>query len=183
MKKCLIGFLICILLISSVILPVSGKVNDFQIALQNPQNSASEENSKLQGDTLYVGGDGPGNYSSIQDAIDDANNGYTILVFSGTYNEHITLDKQLFLRGIRKDGEELPVINGGDDYDTVVISSDGCTFEKFKVRNGPSGYLQIGITLLSDNNIVKNCTSFNTGTGLLMTSSFATALRPMVVKK
>ncbi|UCD13765.1 MAG: hypothetical protein JSW60_09460 [Thermoplasmatales archaeon] len=35
----------------------------------------------FDGKTLYVGGDGPGNYSKIQDAIDNASDGDTVSVF------------------------------------------------------------------------------------------------------
>ena len=34
----------------------------------------------FDGNTLYVGGSGPGNYSSIQDAIDNASDGDTVYV-------------------------------------------------------------------------------------------------------
>jgi len=43
--------------------------------------------------TLYVGGSGPGNYTKIQDAIDDANIFDTIFVYNGTYYEQITISK------------------------------------------------------------------------------------------
>ena len=49
--------------------------------------------STLRGNTLYVGGSGPGNYSQIQDAVDDANIGDTIFVFSGVYAADIIVDK------------------------------------------------------------------------------------------
>jgi len=35
------------------------------------------------GNTLYVGGSGPNNYTKIQDAIDNASNGDTVFVYSG----------------------------------------------------------------------------------------------------
>jgi hypothetical protein len=38
-----------------------------------------------KGNWLYVGGSGPGNYTKIQDAIDNASNGDTVFVFNGTY--------------------------------------------------------------------------------------------------
>ena len=35
----------------------------------------------IDGDTLYVGGDGPNNYTTIQSAIDDAVDGNTVFVY------------------------------------------------------------------------------------------------------
>mgnify|MGYP001636576991 CR=1 FL=1 len=45
----------------------------------------------VRGNTLYVGGAGPGNYTTIQDAIDDASDGDTIVVYPGIYYEHQVL--------------------------------------------------------------------------------------------
>ena len=50
-----------------------------------------------EGKTLYVGGSGPGNYTRIQDAVDDAQEGYTIIVFNGTYHENVMVDKEITL--------------------------------------------------------------------------------------
>ena len=37
------------------------------------------------GNWFYVGGSGPGNYTDIQDAIDNASDGDTVFVYNGTY--------------------------------------------------------------------------------------------------
>ena len=42
----------------------------------------------FDGNTLYVGGSGPGNYSSIQGAIDDTVDGDTVFVYSGVYDDY-----------------------------------------------------------------------------------------------
>ena len=52
------------------------------------------KNSSLpisNGKTLYVGGGDPGNYTRIQDAIDNASDGDTIYVYNGTFIEFITI--------------------------------------------------------------------------------------------
>jgi hypothetical protein len=60
------------------------------------QGIITDENNPLIsiGNTLYVGGDGLGNYSNIQDAIDNAMDGDTVFVYNGTYNqnENIKID-------------------------------------------------------------------------------------------
>ena len=86
MKKKIIGILVCTLLIVSTVLSASGTVMIEKSTMPTSYGRG----------TLYVGGSGPGNYSSIQAAIDDANNGDTVFVYNGTYNEWITVDKSLF---------------------------------------------------------------------------------------
>jgi len=43
------------------------------------------------GNTLYVGGSGPSNYSTIQYAVDNASYLDTIFVYSGTYYENVKI--------------------------------------------------------------------------------------------
>lgn len=63
---------------------------------------------------LYVGGDGPGNYSKIQDAIDNASNGDTVFVYNGIYYENLVVDKSINLQGENK---EYTIIDG-DNIET-----------------------------------------------------------------
>jgi len=58
-------------------------------------------------DTIYVDDDGTADYTKIQDAIDNASDGDTIIVFSGTYNESIKIDKSINLKGIEKDNTDI----------------------------------------------------------------------------
>jgi len=55
------------------------------------------------GNTLYVGGSGPGNYTKIQDAIDDSSNGDTVFVFHGIYYEKLLVSKSISLIGENKE--------------------------------------------------------------------------------
>jgi len=54
------------------------------------------------GNILYVGGSGPGNYTTIQSAIDNASSWDTIFVYNGTYQENIIINKCIVLKGENK---------------------------------------------------------------------------------
>ncbi|UCD13652.1 MAG: right-handed parallel beta-helix repeat-containing protein [Thermoplasmatales archaeon] len=53
----------------------------------------------FDGNTLYVGGSGEGNYTRIQYAIDNASDGDTVFVYNGTYVENVVVDKSINLKG------------------------------------------------------------------------------------
>ena len=88
----------------------------------------------LNGNILYVGGSGPGNFSTIQDAINHAYIGDTVFVYNGTYNEHLTIDIQINLIG---EDRETTIINGGYAYDTdiVYITSDQVLIQGFTIEH------------------------------------------------
>ena len=66
----------------------------------------------------------PAQYGTIQAAIDGATAGDTIIVSGGTYNENITVNKQLILTG-----SGWPVIDGtGQLNDTVRLQTDNVVF-------------------------------------------------------
>ncbi len=69
--------------------------------------------------TLYVGGAGPGNYTSIQAAIDNASSGDTIYVYNGTYYENIYINKSVNLVGENREGV---IINGSGVGDVIFIN-------------------------------------------------------------
>ncbi|RLF63839.1 MAG: hypothetical protein DRN31_01550, partial [Thermoplasmata archaeon] len=63
---------------------------------------SSENNSS---GILYVGGSGPGNYTSIQSALDNASSGDTVFVYddSSPYEECIVVDKSITIMGENRD--------------------------------------------------------------------------------
>ncbi len=115
-----------------------------------------------RGDTLYVGGTGPGNYSSIQVAIDDANNGDTVFVFddSSPYYENVVVDKSIRLIG---ENRETTVIDGGKTIDVVKIIEDDATLSDFTLCNSGSTINDAGIKISSSNNIISNCNICSNG--------------------
>jgi parallel beta-helix repeat protein len=105
----------------------------------------------LDGNTLYVGGTGAGNYTHIQDAIDDASAGDTVYVYddSSPYFENIVVDKSINLTGENRD---TTVIYGDWESDSVVyISADCVNISEFTIHYGNEEYF-CGIKLDSCNN-------------------------------
>jgi len=123
MKKRIIVTVIvfCFLMMSSIQMTASIFVKDTQIK------------PILDGNTLYVGGSGPGNYTFIQEAIDDAENGDTVYVYSGEYYEHLNISKTINLVGECK---ETTFIDDNEQHGTVVfITADDVTVTGFTIGN------------------------------------------------
>jgi parallel beta-helix repeat protein len=93
------------------------------------------------GDILYVGGSGPGNYTKIQDAIDDASDGDTVFVFSGTYNDHVDyycvyIDKSINLIGEDKYNT---IIDATGNLIGVKVFVGGVNVSGFTITSATSG--------------------------------------------
>jgi nitrous oxidase accessory protein len=68
--------------------------------------------------------------SSLQEQIDRAQPGDTLIVDGGVYYEHIVIDRPLMLEG--RNG---PVIDGEGEGDVVTITGDDVTLSRFVIRN------------------------------------------------
>ena len=109
--------------------------------------------------TLYVGGTGNNNYSSIQNAIDNASNGDSIYVYKGTYQENIVIYKSLTLTG---DDRRYTIINAIQRGDVVNINTNHVTLSGFTIENSVGQYAGISLTNnsryceISNNQIISN---------------------------
>jgi len=85
------------------------------------------------GTTLYVGGSGPGNYTRVQDAIDNASDGDTVFVFNGLYYENVIVDKSIRVLG---ESQTATIIDGKENNGSVVsITASGVTLSGFTLQN------------------------------------------------
>jgi parallel beta-helix repeat protein len=100
---------------------------------------------------IYVGGSGPGNYSKIQDAIDDAGDGDTVFVYNGTYYENIEVDKTISLIG---EDRYTTIIDGGKTGSVVNISKNNVTITNFTIKVSGNTIDDGGIRINSDNNLI-----------------------------
>ncbi len=102
------------------------------------------------GNTLYVGGSGPGNYTTIQEAIYDASSDDTVFVYNGIYYENLWITKKIYLIGQDRGNT---IIDGGGSGVVVNIQTGHVYVENFQIRNG-----ETGIKTPNSGNIISNCT-------------------------
>jgi parallel beta-helix repeat protein len=134
---------------------------------------------------LYVGGVGPGNYTKIQDAIDNASDEDTIFVYSGIYNENIVINKSIVLIG---QGRETTKILGANGTEIIRLQDcrvdlTGFTIQKFNKTNSACISIidcwdchiyennitlcEIGLLMgNTDSTIISNNTFFNCSIGM-----------------
>jgi len=120
---------------------------------------------------LYVGGSGPGNYTHIQDAIDNASDGDTVYVYNGNYYENVIVNKTIDLVG--QDRNDTIIDGGGENGNVINISADWVNLNNFTVQNSSTEWSNYGgVTLYITNHcIIENITSRNNDCGLLLISS------------
>ncbi len=120
---------------------------------------------------LYVGGDGPGNYTSIQDAVDNASDGDTVFVFddSSPYYENVVVDKSIKLIGENRDTTVIDAEGSGGDV--VYLSGGGATVSGFTIQNCQLITGAEGIDIQSNYNTVMNCRILNNTDGIALWSN------------
>ena len=120
--------------------------------------------------TRYVGGGGPGNYTTIQAAIDDAGPGDTVFVYNGTYLENLVVNRTLSLLG---EDRETTIVQGNGTGDVIHVSADWVNISGFTFRDGGSGVGDAGMDLdeAENCNISYNKVTWSGEYGILLTSS------------
>jgi parallel beta-helix repeat protein len=105
---------------------------------------------------LYVGGSGPGNYTTIQNAIDTASNGDTVFVFNGIYYENLRVNKSISLLG---ETQTSTIIDGQETNGHVVsIIAEAVTLCRFTIQNCGGVPNAAEIYVASDNNHISENT-------------------------
>jgi len=120
----------------------------------SPEKNATTVTFTVHG-WLYVGGSGPGNYTKIQDAINESVNGDTVFVYNGTYVENIVIDKEIALKG---EDNSHTIIDGDMKIDYVVrVMCNSVNISNFKIIHAGDG-IQIfsNNTSIFNNNLTEN---------------------------
>jgi parallel beta-helix repeat protein len=113
--------------------------------------------SRSEPETIIVDINGTGDYTSIQDAIDNANEGDTIEVWDGTYYENIYVNKSVSLLG---NGSVETVLEGNNRWPVIIVVANWVNISGFLVSASDlnsSSHDYYGIYLYN----VSNCTLQN----------------------
>ena len=109
------------------------------------------------GNAFYVGGTGIGNYTTVQDAINNSSNYDSIYVYNGIYYENLLINKSINLVGFDKNST---FINSNNSLYTILIRSSMVNITGFTIKNGKVGIYISGFNY-SFNNIIDNTITDN----------------------
>jgi parallel beta-helix repeat protein len=145
-----------------LILPYGDSSTAIVFSLQNLQNRS----------ILYVGGTGPGNYSRIQDAIDNASDGDVVFVYadSAPYNETIWINVSISLLGEHRDST---IINGKEDMEIIRINRDNVAVQGFTLQGIEGDFSGRGIKLLANNSVISDNIFKYTSMGIYAISNYS----------
>jgi len=98
--------------------------------------SSKQELFYSDGNTLYVGGIGPGNHSSIQSAIQNASDEDTVFVYSGAYQlfDTLNINKSIQLIGEREDTTIIQPNESGTNQ-LILIQAEKVMIKQFTFLN------------------------------------------------
>ncbi|KAF5437215.1 CASH domain-dontaining protein [Candidatus Methanophagaceae archaeon] len=125
------------------------------------------------------------NYTSIQAAIEAAEPGNIIEVYSGIYYENVNVAKRLILNGVDT-GTGKPVVDAGGSGSVIALNANGITLEGFTVTNSGhrSGcrYRDAGIMVTSNNNAITGNNVNNNEDGIYLDSSSHNTITVNIVR-
>ena len=137
---------------------------NFHIKSTRPLMENKGFRSTSDGNTLYVGGSGPYNYTSIQYAINDANDGDTVFVYDDSAPYYVR-SSLFILKSIKLIGEnkETTIIDQSREspiFTSSIIdiysNADGVTISGFTIRKSGDFWFDYGIQINSNNNTISD---------------------------
>ena len=167
-RKYLVVGLIVLFIGATIASSMGGKVVNKQ---SSAKNKTSYLGSNSRGNTLYVGGSGPNNYTSIQGAIDNATDGDTVFVYneSSPYYENVVVNKSINLDGESRD---TTVIDGNSSGDVVYVSVNWVNISGFTIKRGEND----GIRLDSSSNTIAGNNFSNNYYGIALSLSHSNTI-------
>ncbi|GAM16116.1 right-handed parallel beta-helix repeat-containing protein [Mesobacillus selenatarsenatis] len=104
---------------------------------------------------------------SIQEAVDNAKNGDTILISPGLYKESVLINKEVTIKG-----EGGAIIGGGGEGNVITVTASNVVIDGLTIQNSGSGQEDSGIYIQSaDRSLIKNNTLKNVQNGIYIANS------------
>ena len=117
----------------------------------------------------------------IQDLIDNASDGDTIYIPSGTYYENIVIDKSINLVG---ESKETTIIDGNNLSNVVEITADWVNISGFTIQNsGDEWYGAAGIEMGSNYNTITSNNISNNAHGIKLSHSSSNTITDNSISK
>jgi parallel beta-helix repeat protein len=117
----------------------------------------NEKQSASRGTWLYVGGSGPGNYSKIQNAINDSQDGDTVFVYddSSPYYESLIINTSITLMG---ENRNTTIIDGNNVTSSKIIDvmAPGFTLTELCIQHCYN-YLALGAVFIGNDEDEEPC--------------------------
>ena len=108
---------------------------------------------------------GNADFTSIQQAIDNARPGSTVYVKSGEYKEIIQIKKSLSLVGEDKESTLINPISEKNKY-AIYVGASNVFVSGFTVTNEAPGLYSQGIKISSEYTTINNCNIYDTAVGI-----------------
>ncbi len=96
-----------------------------------------------------------GNFSTIQEAVDYAVSGDTVLVYPGTYTENVDVYRELTIQSVSGNPEDTVINPSGSDH-AFDVSANNVTISGFKINFPMATYGKAAVSISSRNNTILN---------------------------
>lgn len=142
--------------------------------ISSAKNSYNISNYTNNGNIIYVGGNGPGNYSTIQEGISASNDGDTVFVFndSSPYNENLIIEKSINLIG---EDKNTTIIDACAKNHGIIVKSPNVYISNLTIQNS-SDYKYSGIKIVEKYFIGIYCKFKDHIRGIIINSQEATII-------
>jgi len=119
---------------------------------------------------IIVSKSGNGDYTTIQEAINNASEGSTIFVKSGSYNEIVDIKKRINLIGEDRYNTIINPISEKNKY-AIHLGAPGVKIKNFSITNGAPGIYTTGIRVSASETEIHDCDIYDTPVGIAIWTS------------
>ena len=130
-------------------------------------------------ETITVDDDQEADYSTLQDAIENATKGDVIMVGPGTYRENLVINVTITIQGADRNET---IIDGGENGDVLTILANDTNITGLSIMNSihhnfKSTYFLAGLVIEADNCSIENCSFFSNGNGIYLNEASNNVIR------